>query len=116
MIERDRVIYIGRDEDTAAVLRELLALPDVAPAEIQLDVGSRQVLVTERVQQVWAEQRSGPDLDSVQEPEHDPARAPEQFEQEATPPADPPAEIESTPAPRKRAPRKAPAAEETTDA
>lgn len=91
MIERNRTIYIGRDEQIPDVLRELLGLAD-DPAEVQMVVGSRQVLVTEELQRRFEVARSGPDLD----------------EDGAAQPA-----VEEKPAPRKRQPRKAaPAAPE----
>jgi hypothetical protein len=79
-----RYIYIGRDDDIATVLRHLLDLAD-SPAEVQMQVGTREVLVSDAVA--------------------------ERFES-AAPQAE---ESTETPAPRKRAPRKAapPAAEES---
>lgn len=84
-----RHIYIGRDDDIATVLRHLLDLAD-SPAEVQMQVGTREVLVSDAVAERFESASAGPDLDSVEEPEE-------------------------TPAPRKRAPRKAapPAAEES---
>ena len=79
MIERTRTIYIGRDDSIPDRLRELLALAD-DPQEVQFVVGTRDVLVTEELAERWTAEQTGPDLDTVQEP---------------------------TPAPRKRAPRKA---------
>jgi DNA-binding protein len=102
MIERNRRIYIGSDDTQEQVLADLLRLAD-NPREVQLDVGSRAVDVTEAVEERFLAERSEPDLDSVQEP---------------TEPTDaltgvPGPDTEAAQAPRKRAPRRAPVAEET---
>jgi hypothetical protein len=83
----NRHIYIGRDDDIATVLRHLLDLAD-SPNEVQMQVGTREVLVSDAVAERFEGAANGPDLDSVEEPEE-------------------------TPAPRRRARKAAPTAEES---
>lgn len=85
-MELTQRIYIGQDDDIPAVLRRLLDLAE-SPHEVVMQVGTREVLVSDAVAEAFA----GPDLDSVEEP------------------------AEPTPPPRRRPARKAaaPAAEES---
>lgn len=96
MIERTHTIVIGAEDSVPEQLRLLLDLAD-DPAEVAFVTGTRDVRVTQALAERFAARQAEP------EPQADPELK------------DFTAEPVATPAPRKRAPRKAaaPAAEES---
>jgi hypothetical protein len=105
-MDLNRTIYIGRDDDISEVLRHLLGLAE-DPREVVMQVGTREVRVSDAVAERFEGATEPAEPEQEQEPDEDADSEPEQQEGTA-----------ETPAPRKRAPRKAvaedaPAAEET---